>query len=123
MRREPDDARIARSARTPQPAPGHALDSPVAPRGRYGAGSRTAGPTAVTVAGDLQSELGCPGDWQPECATTGLSPEDGVWQGTFSVPAGAWLYKAPLNGGWDENYGRFAQPNGDNVPLGLGAGM
>ena len=28
-----------------------------------------------------------------------------VWQGTFSVPAGGWQYKAALNNAWDENYG------------------
>jgi hypothetical protein len=28
--------------------------------------SHTPAPTSVTVAGSLQSELGCPGDWQPE---------------------------------------------------------
>ncbi len=27
-------------------------------------------PTSVTLVGDLQDELGCPGDWQPECAAT-----------------------------------------------------
>ena len=32
----------------------------------------TPAPTTVTVAGSLQSELGCPGDWQPECASTHL---------------------------------------------------
>ena len=28
--------------------------------------SHTPAPTAVTIAGSLQSELGCPGDWQPD---------------------------------------------------------
>ena len=27
-----------------------------------------AGPSRVVLIGSLQSELGCPGDWQPECA-------------------------------------------------------
>ena len=30
-------------------------------------------PTAVTVAGSLQSELGCAADWQPDCAETDLA--------------------------------------------------
>src|SRR5215211_9439885 len=34
--------------------------------------SHTANPTNVTVAGSLQSELGCSGDWQPDCANTHL---------------------------------------------------
>ena len=86
-------------------------------------GSHTPQPTSVTIAGSLQSELGCPGDWQPECAATHLAREaaDGVWQGTFTVPAGNWEYKAPLNDSWTENYGLHAQANGANIPLTLGA--
>jgi pullulanase-type alpha-1,6-glucosidase len=84
--------------------------------------SHTAAPTAVTIAGSLQEELGCPGDWQPECATTHLTYDaaDTVWQGSFAVPAGSWDYKAPLNDAWGENYGRFAQFDGPNVPLTVG---
>jgi pullulanase-type alpha-1,6-glucosidase len=86
-------------------------------------GAHTAPPTAVTVAGSLQSELGCPGDWQPDCAVTHLTfdAEDLVWQGTFNVPAGNWEYKAPLNDSWDENYGANATANGPNIPLSLGS--
>ena len=81
----------------------------------------TPDPLSVTVAGDLQEELGCPGDWQPDCAFTYLSfdTEDDVWQGLFTVPAGNWQYKAPLNGSWDENYGANAQQDGPNIDLGL----
>ncbi|MDX1518287.1 MAG: hypothetical protein R3288_15680, partial [Woeseiaceae bacterium] len=80
-------------------------------------------PASVTIAGSLQSELGCPGDWQPECAATFLAfdAEDGVWQGVFNVPAGDWEYKAALNGSWDENYGANAERNGPNIGFGLGA--
>jgi glycosidase len=85
--------------------------------------SDTPDPTSVTIAGSLQSELGCPGDWQPECGNTHLTYDanDGVWQGVFGVPAGNWEYKAPVNDNWDENYGRFAQQNGPNIPLNLDA--
>jgi hypothetical protein len=56
-------------------------------------------PTSVTIAGSLQSELGCSGDWQPDCAATHLAfdPDDLAWQATFAVPAGSFEYKAPLN--------------------------
>ena len=81
-------------------------------------------PASVTIAGDLQSELGCPGDWQSECAAThlGFDADDGVWQGTFTptVPAGSWQYKAALNDSWDENYGDNATRDGPNIPLSLG---
>jgi glycosidase len=77
----------------------------------------------VTIAGDLQSELGCTTDWDPGCAATHLTEDagDDVWQGVFAVPAGSWQYKAALNGTWDENYGNHAVAGGDNVGLGLGA--
>ena len=83
--------------------------------------SHTPQPATVTVAGSLQEELGCPGDWQPDCAVTHLTLEDEVWQGTFTVPTGNWEYKAPLNDSWDENYGANAVQGGANIPLNLGA--
>src|SRR5690242_3565502 len=81
--------------------------------------SHTPNPSSVTIAGDLQSELGCPGDWQPECAATHLTYDanDDVWQGTWTLPSGGFEYKAALNDGWTENYGANAQPNGGNVAL------
>ncbi|HEV2802889.1 MAG TPA: alpha-amylase family glycosyl hydrolase [Pyrinomonadaceae bacterium] len=87
--------------------------------------SHTPNPSSVTVAGSLQSELGCPGDWQPECGATHLSYDagDDVWQGAFFVPAGNWEYKAPLNNNWNENYGAGAQRDGNNIPLSLGTGQ
>ena len=89
----------------------------------------TPDPTSVTIAGSLQSELGCPGDWQPDCAGTHLTYDanDDVWQGTFNIPAsldepnGIWEYKAPLNNSWDENYGLHAVQGGANIPLHLAA--
>jgi glycosidase/fibronectin type 3 domain-containing protein len=83
--------------------------------------ANTPNPTSVTIAGSLQSELGCPGDWQPDCAATHLTYDasDDVWQGTFSVPASAWEYKAALNDGWIESYG--LNGGGLNIPLNLGA--
>src|SRR5215207_7575577 len=83
----------------------------------------TRDPTTVTIAGSLQSELGCPGDWQPECSTTHLTFDatDGVWQGTFTIPAGQWEYKAPVNDSWTENYGLGGVQDGPNIPLSLTA--
>ena len=83
----------------------------------------TPNPSSVTVAGSLQSELGCGGDWQPDCAATHLfyDANDDVWQRAFTVPAGNWEYKAPVNDNWGENYGLHAQPGGANIPLSLGS--
>ena len=71
-------------------------------------------PASVTIAGSLQSGLGCPADWDPTCTTTHLAYDagDDVWQGSFSVPAGSYEYKAALNDAWDENYGLHAGPTG-----------
>jgi pullulanase-type alpha-1,6-glucosidase len=87
------------------------------------AADHTINPVSVAVAGSLQSELGCPGDWQPECAATELAydSEDDVWQATFNVPAGSWEYKAPLNDSWDENYGAGGIQDGPNISLSLSA--
>ena len=76
-------------------------------------------PATVTIPGSLQSELGCPGDWMPDCAITHLAYDaaDDVWQQAFDVPAGAFEYKAALNDSWDENYGLGAVRNGPNIPL------
>src|SRR5689334_24925138 len=83
-----------------------------------------ANPTSVTVAGDLQSEAGCGGDWDPTCAATHLTYDatDDVWQGTFNLPAGNYQYKAALNDSWTENYGLNAAPGGANIPLNLAGG-
>ena len=82
----------------------------------------TPDPASVTIVGSLQDELGCPGDWQPDCAATHLTydVDDDVWQETFNLPAGSWEYKAALNDSWDENYGANAQLNGANITLNLG---
>ncbi|MFL6193707.1 MAG: pullulanase-type alpha-1,6-glucosidase [Thermoanaerobaculia bacterium] len=86
-----------------------------------GSGGGAAQPASVTIPGSLQSEVGCSDDWQPDCAATHLAFDatDGVWQGTFNIPAGSYEYKAALNDSWDVNYGANAQPNGANLPLNL----
>jgi hypothetical protein len=80
-----------------------------------------ADPATVTVAGSFQQELGCPGDWQPECAATHLTfdPDDGVWQASFPLPVGSWEYKAALDGTWTENYGAGAVRDGPNIAFAL----
>jgi pullulanase-type alpha-1,6-glucosidase len=80
----------------------------------------TPAPGVVTLVGSLQSELGCPGDWQPECAQTRLQPvagSPGVFRGTFDVPAGSYEYKVALNGSWEENYGAGGAAGGANLAL------
>ncbi|HEY3474322.1 MAG TPA: hypothetical protein VGK56_06900, partial [Anaerolineales bacterium] len=82
-------------------------------------------PEAVNIPGTHQDELGCPGEWQPECEDTMLiyDEEDDVWQGIYEIEPGnddderGPRYKAALNGGWSENYGVNATANGPDIPL------
>ena len=85
-----------------------------------GTGEPHADPGRVALVGSLQSELGCPGDWQPECPQTRLQPvagSPGVFRATFDVPAGNYEYKVALNNSWDENYGAGGAPGGANIPI------
>lgn len=79
--------------------------------------------TTVTLAGSLQSELGCPGDWQPDCATTHMTAgADGIYRFSGALPAGNYEYKAALNDTWDVNYGAHAASGGANIALTVPAG-
>ncbi len=82
--------------------------------------NHTPTPSVVALVGSLQSELGCPDDWQPECVPSRLQPVAGsptLFRATFDVPAGSYEYKVALNGTWDENYGAGGAPGGANIPI------
>ncbi|WP_053094198.1 pullulanase-type alpha-1,6-glucosidase [Cellvibrio sp. pealriver] len=81
--------------------------------------SALAAPTSVTLAGSLQSELGCPADWQPSCATTFLNKNGNLWSATFTVPAGSWEYKIAIDGAWTENYGAGGAKDGANIAFAI----
>ncbi|MBA2768728.1 MAG: alpha-amylase [Sporichthyaceae bacterium] len=78
----------------------------------------------VTVAGDLQSELGCPSDWVPTCVASRLAFDetDGLWKNTFSLPAGTYAWKVTINDSWDVNYGAGGAAGGGNISLTVPAG-
>jgi hypothetical protein len=66
--------------------------------------------------------VGCSADWDPACALTALTVGgDGLYHGTFTIPAGDYDCKVALNGSWDENYGAGGVSNGDNIPFSLSA--
>ncbi len=87
--------------------------------------NHTPPPTKVVIAGTMQSELGCSGDWQPDCNKTALKYDEqsDVWTGTFEVQPRndqdnkGPRYKVALNGSWSENYGQKAQAGGADIPL------
>ncbi|MFL5348298.1 MAG: pullulanase-type alpha-1,6-glucosidase [Hyalangium sp.] len=65
--------------------------------------------------GDFQSELGCPGDWQPDCLKSWLQDPDGDGIFTFTttaIPPGAYQAKVAINESWNENYG---DQSGNNI--------
>ncbi|MBA2559921.1 MAG: hypothetical protein H0V07_08540 [Propionibacteriales bacterium] len=79
---------------------------------------------AVTVAGSLQSEIGCAADWDPACPDSRLAFDtgDGLWHGEFSVPAGDYGWKIAVNNSFDENYGAGGAAGGSNLTLAVPAG-
>jgi hypothetical protein len=79
---------------------------------------------SVTVAGSVQSEIGCPGDWDPACAASHLTFDsaDGLWKGTFQITAGTYEYKVAIDDSWDVNYGAGGALNGGNISLEVPAG-
>jgi len=81
-------------------------------------GSATEEPTEqlVTVPGSHNAEMGCAGDWQPDCAAAALAlGEDGIYSATFDLPAGDYEYKVAVGGSWEESYGAGGVLDGDNV--------
>ncbi|MFI5708425.1 pullulanase-type alpha-1,6-glucosidase [Kribbella sp. NPDC051620] len=80
--------------------------------------ARVAAERVITVAGSLQSELGCAGDWDPGCAATSLGAA-APYTKVFDVPAGSYEFKVTVNGAWDENYGLGGVRDGANIPLRL----
>ncbi|MGA8978029.1 MAG: pullulanase-type alpha-1,6-glucosidase, partial [Pedococcus sp.] len=74
-------------------------------------------PDSVSVPGSHNSEMGCGGDWAPDCtqAQLTLDPNDQIWKGTYTLPSAEYAYKAAINKAWDENYGAGGRPGGDNI--------
>ena len=98
-------------------------DAPASGGGGGGTGP-VVQPDFVSVPGDHNSEMGCTGDWQPDCdqAQLALDPDDQVWKRTYTIPAADHAYKAAINKSWDENYGAGGNPNGANIPYTAPAG-
>jgi alpha-amylase len=78
-------------------------------------------PDFVSVPGSLNSEMGCSGDWQPDCEEAQLTfdSNDQLWKLTVLLPAGDYEYKVAIDKAWDENYGAGGVLNGANISLSL----
>lgn len=77
----------------------------------------------VNVPGSYQAQVGCPGDWQPECDVTKMTQgEDGLWRsGPFNLTAGDYEAKVALDGAWTTNYGSDGAQDGPNYTFSLPA--
>ena len=74
----------------------------------------------VNIPGTAQVAMGCDGDWDPACEASALTLDDnGLWTGTFEIPAGDYEVKVAINGGWDINYGVDGLHNGANFTYSL----
>jgi pullulanase-type alpha-1,6-glucosidase len=84
----------------------------------------SAQPAAVSVPGSFGAQVGCPGDWQPDCANVALTrrSNDDVWSTSLQLTEGSYEYKAALNNNWDVNYGVGGVAGGANIPLVVPAG-
>lgn len=63
--------------------------------------------TIATVAGTLQAQLGCPGDWSPDCLRTMMQDPDGDGIYTFTTKAltkGNYECKVALDENWGTAY-------------------
>jgi pullulanase-type alpha-1,6-glucosidase len=72
----------------------------------------------ATVPGSFQSELGCPGDWDPGCFRSWLEDPTGTGDYSFTtaaIPPGSYEAKVAINESWDENYGQDGVPGGANI--------
>jgi glycosidase len=72
----------------------------------------------ATAPGSFQSEIGCPGDWDPSCLRSWLQDPDGDGIYSFStlaIPQGNYEFKVAIDESWSLNYGEGGVPNGPNV--------
>jgi len=86
-----------------------------------GVSAQDAVPALVNIPGTIQPQLGCPGEWAPDCEASALTYIEAydVFERTSDITAGSYEYKVAINGSWDENYGGNADPGGANITLTL----
>ena len=75
----------------------------------------------ATAAGSFQSELGCPGDWQPDCLRSWLQDTDADGTYTFTtdvLPVGSYEFKVARDEAWTVSFG--AGGGGANIPFTVG---
>ncbi len=72
----------------------------------------------ANVPGNYQDEIGCLGEWAPDCLRSWLQDPDGdgiYIFATTDLPAGNYEAKVALNQSWALNYGTDGQRDGPNI--------
>ncbi|MCP4360147.1 MAG: extracellular solute-binding protein [Chloroflexi bacterium] len=74
----------------------------------------------VNVPGSWQAAAGCEADWDPACEVTALTEgDDGLFTGSFDIPAGDYEAKVALDGAWTLNYGVDGEADGPNYTFSM----
>jgi hypothetical protein len=78
----------------------------------------------VTLPGSLQSELGCAGDFQPDCLRSWLQDidGDGIYTLHTMLPDGNYSTIVTINESFDERYGVGGTQNGGNIDFTVSGG-
>ncbi len=74
----------------------------------------------ANVPGNYQDQLGCPGQWAPDCLRSWLQDPDGDGVyifGTTAIAPGNYEAKVALNQSWALNYGAGGNRDGANIPF------
>ena len=91
----------------------------LAPVAMAGTAQAADAPRTATLVGSLQSEVGCPENWDPGCVASELTREgdSSTYSKELDVPAGTYEIKVAINRVWDESYGADGVKGGANIPL------
>ena len=78
----------------------------------------------VTLAGNLQSDLGCGSDFQPDCLRSWLQDidGDGIYTLSAMLPDGNYSTVVTINESFDERYGAGGVKNGGNINFTVSGG-
>ncbi|MCP4420231.1 MAG: pullulanase-type alpha-1,6-glucosidase [Chloroflexi bacterium] len=77
----------------------------------------------AAVPGSFQDEIGCPGEWAPDCLRSMLQDPNGDGLYSFitaAIPAGDYEAKVALNQTWEVNLGADGELDGANILFSVG---
>lgn len=78
-------------------------------------------PSAVTLVGDFQSDLGCDDNFMLDCNSSQMTYDNlgDIWQASFDLPAGNYTYRAYLNKDEEYIYGKHGISGINSLPIEL----